>query len=568
MAIFGQLRPFCCGIVRSDRPWTGFGRWETDLNAAIPTRAEFLMGVDSDEDPATTSTGRWRFNPAPGWPEPPDGWVPPAEFRPDPAWPPAPAGWEFWAWEPDPQATPPDRPVASGPAHRAGQTSSVPLPAAQPPAVGGQKSRRVTVFGLGRVRELSDEVELLRAENQRWRELPAVQKQVDLDALDEQIANRQSKLQRESERHRVEIADLEAKIAALKQDVVTTEEAGILQEVGVYEYRHPLDDSVAYKSELANLKDQIKTIARSSDAVTSSTTWQVNNSAAQGRKMVRDISKLMLRAYNAEADNLVRGMKPYKLDSAIDRLDKVRATIGRLGAAMDIEISFDYHRLRIRELELTADYLQILAEEKERAKEERARLREERKAQEELERERKRLIKERDHHQNAIASARESGNLDGVARLEAELADLERAISDVDYRAANVRAGYVYVISNVGSFGPGMVKIGMTRRLEPMDRVRELGDASVPFRFDIHALFFSKDAYGVEAEMHRRLSGRRVNRVNLRREFFYATPDEVRDVLLDLEGDVVAYESTPEAAEYHQSHNEAKRETQDVSPQA
>src|SRR5699024_2509082 len=125
-------------------------------------------------------------------------------------------------------------------------------------------------------------------------------------------------------------------------------------------YRHPLDDSVAYKSELANLKDRLKTQARTRDAVTSTTSWTVNNSAAQGRKMVRDISKLMLRAYNAEADNLVRSMKPYKLDSAIDRLNKVQATIGRLGVAMDIEISLGYHQLRIKELELTADYLQIL----------------------------------------------------------------------------------------------------------------------------------------------------------------------------------------------------------------
>lgn len=218
-----------------------------------------------------------------------------------------------------------------------------------------------------------------------------------------------------------------------------------MHEAGVYEYRHPLDDSGAYKLELANLKDQIKTTGRGNGTMTSSTTWQVNNSAAQGRKMVRDISKSMLRASNAEADNLVRGMKPYKLDSAIDRLDKVRATIGCLGAAMDIEILFHYHRLRIRELELTADYMQILAEEKERA-------------QEEIGRERKCLVEERDHHQNAIALVRESGNFDGVARLESELADLERAISDVDYRSADVRAGYVYVISNGGSFGPSMAR--------------------------------------------------------------------------------------------------------------
>jgi hypothetical protein len=112
--------------------------------------------------------------------------------------------------------------------------------------------------------------------------------------------------------------------------------------------------------------------------------------------------------------------------------------------------------------------------------------------------------------------------------LEAELAEIERTIEHVDYRAANIRAGYLYVIANIGSFGERLVKIGMTRWLEPTDRIRELGDASVSFRYDTHALFFSDDAVGIEAALHQRLADRRVNRVNTRREFFYATPSEVK----------------------------------------
>src|SRR5208282_5791644 len=111
---------------------------------------------------------------------------------------------------------------------------------------------------------------------------------------------------------------------------------------------------------------------------------------------------------------------------------------------------------------------------------------------------------------------------EAAVRLQAELAEIEKAISHVDYRAANIRAGYVYIISNLGSFGADVVKIGMTRRLDPAERVRELGDASVPFRYDTHAMFFSDDAVGIEATLHKRLANRRVNRVNNRREFFYA----------------------------------------------
>jgi hypothetical protein len=109
------------------------------------------------------------------------------------------------------------------------------------------------------------------------------------------------------------------------------------------------------------------------------------------------------------------------------------------------------------------------------------------------------------------------------------------------------------VICNIGSFGENMVKVGMTRRLEPLDRVRELGDASVPFRYDVHALFFSDDAVGIESQMHQRLADRRVNRVNQRREFFYAKPGEVKAHLLDLAGELLQYEDLAEALEYRQS---------------
>jgi hypothetical protein len=92
-----------------------------------------------------------------------------------------------------------------------------------------------------------------------------------------------------------------------------------------------------------------------------------------------------------------------------------------------------------------------------------------------------------------------------------QLSEVERAMDTMDYRAANIGAGYVYVISNIGSFGENLVKIGMTRRLDPMDRIRELSDASVPFNFDVHALFFSRDAVGIETALHERLENQRVN---------------------------------------------------------
>lgn len=351
-----------------------------------------------------------------------------------------------------------------------------------------------------------------------------------------------------------ECAAAQAQLEQARQAIVVTQEIEILQEAGVYDYRHPLTDAAAYKGALQQLQDRIKTMTRADGgAVTGATDWTVNGSRPQGAKMVRETSKLMLRAYNAEADNLVRSMKPYKLESAIARLNKVADTISRLGATMSIAISPRYHQLRVYELELTADYLAKKEQDKEHERAERERLREEQKVQLEIQRERLRLEKEQAHYRNALEALEAKGDEDAATRMRDQLAEIDKAIRDVDYRAANIRAGYVYVISNVGAFGSEVVKVGLTRRLDPLDRVRELGDASVPFRYDVHALFFSDDAVGIEAELHRRLAERRINRVNLRREFFRASPAEVRGLLLELTGELLEFTDTPEALEYRQS---------------
>lgn len=352
----------------------------------------------------------------------------------------------------------------------------------------------------------------------------------------------------------------------LKQQLVATEEIVLLQEAGVYAYRHPLTDVVAYEKRLAELEGQIKAMAsKDGGAAEGTTNWIVNDSAAEGRKMVRDFSKLMLRAFNAEADNLVRGMKPYKLEASKERLSKVADTIARLGKTMKIRISHDYYLLRMQELELTADYLEKMAEEKELERKERERLKEERKVQQEIERERQKLEKERKHFDNALEALVAKGDEDGAARVREQLADVDKAISDVDYRAANIRAGYVYLISNIGSFGERMVKVGMTRRLDPLERIKELSDASVPFNFDVHALFFSKDAVGIETAMHDRLGDARVNLVNRRREFFHATPLEVKAHLAELAGELLQFQEIPEALEYRQGLAQRKGATEGLA---
>lgn len=445
----------------------------------------------------------FNFNAPPGW-QVPAGWTPPADWKPDPAWPPAPPDWVFWV--PAPPPAPPVPPEAVVPTQVEEEEEPPPSsPVPSPPLVS-----QPDVGSDSETRRLRAEVDALRAELEQVR-------------------------------------------AASGEDLVDLDDERVLQDVGIYRYHHPLENSAEYRDQLRALQEEIKSMVKSRDAVLVSDMFTFNNSLAKGRRMTADLSKLMLRAYNAEADNAVRSLRAGNVVTAKKRVEASVAAIAKLGSIMEMRVSPEYHALRLREIELTADFLMKVQEEKEAERAERERLREERKAAQELEAERQRLEKERAHYANALEAARAGGSVEDTAELESKLVELTTAIEHNDYRIANIRAGYVYVISNPGAFGRAVVKIGMTRRLEPMDRVRELGDASVPFPYDVHALFFSDDAVTLEADLHRTFSKRRLNHVNERREFFFATPADVRNALADQIGSLLEFNEEPEATQYFQS---------------
>jgi hypothetical protein len=356
---------------------------------------------------------------------------------------------------------------------------------------------------------------------------------------------------------RARIAELEAALDESQQHhdetVIDLDDQRVLQEVGIYRYHHPLEDASAYRDRLAALEGEIDALIKARRAVLAADMFTYSGSLAKGRKMVADFSKLMLRAYNAEADNCVRSLRSGNITTAKKRLASAMAAIEKLGAMMDMRVNPDYHALRVQELELTADFQMKVQEEREQARQERELLRDQRRAELELAAERERLDKEKAHYESALAALRAKGDDTAAAEMEGRLANIRTAIEANDYRIANIRAGYVYVISNVGAFGPGIVKIGMTRRLEPLDRVRELGDASVPFPYDVHALFFSDDAVTLENELHHAFAERRVNLVNQRREFFFVRPADVRAVLLEKAGGLLEFTEHPAAVEYLQS---------------
>ncbi|MTM89955.1 DUF4041 domain-containing protein, partial [Turicibacter sanguinis] len=143
--------------------------------------------------------------------------------------------------------------------------------------------------------------------------------------------------------------------------------------------------------------------------------------------------------------------------------------------------------------------------------------------------------------------------LEKQATLESQLNDLNKKLADVDYRQNNQKAGYVYIISNIGAFGENVYKIGMTRRLDPQDRVDELGDASVPFNFDVHAMIFTEDAPALENALHKAFDDRKLNMINERREFFNVTLEEIECVVKANYDKTVEFKKVAAAEQYRES---------------
>jgi hypothetical protein len=400
------------------------------------------------------------------------------------------------------------------------------------------------MFNKGKIEELNNEVNRLNALVEGLSQFGA------LGLLE--IQGEISKLEQQKVEASLALNNLEKEIAETKASLIETQEIAMLQEVGVYQYTSVLDTASGYSEKIAEIRSSIKDRnITNGGAIRAAQGWTVNGSTAEGSKMVKEFSKLMLRAYNGEVDDAIRTLKPFKLQAAVDRVNKVEQSIEKLGKTMQIEIDDSYHKLRVEEIRLTADFLAKKEEEKELQKEERLRLKEEEKAQKEFEREKEKLNKELMHHQAVLAKADETGNLKVIEEAKAKIAEVESSISGVEERVANIRTGYVYVISNIGSFGESVLKIGLTRRIDPEERIQELSDASVPFKFDIHAIIFSADAVSLEKQLHQELDKYRLNKVNTRKEFFNTSPVHVKELLSKLNTEsILTYKEEAEAPEW------------------
>lgn len=349
-----------------------------------------------------------------------------------------------------------------------------------------------------------------------------------------------------------------------KQDALLALDDELLaQDFGLYRPQFSFAESSQYKFRLAECRAHQRQALKNLASEADGTAWVVNGSNLQGKKMVREVTRLLMTAYNGQCDDIVRKVKATNVEKSIERVQNAAERISRLGETLGISIPQSYVKLKVEEVQLAFEFAQKKEEEREAIREAREREREERKLEREIAAKRKQLEKERRQYRLAYDEtvarlARTSGEEHEILRkraleLGAHLDDVKRALEDVDYREANKRAGYVYVISNIGSFGEGVFKIGMTRRLEPMDRIRELGDASVPFNFDLHALIFSDDAPGLEAALHHEFEDRKLNLVNQRREFFRASIEEIEEAIKKNYDETVEFHSFPDAEQWRTS---------------
>lgn len=379
-------------------------------------------------------------------------------------------------------------------------------------------------------------------------------------ALKEQETAKTEKLNKLSEK----LKKINNDITEKKKELIELDDEILFQSYSLFKPMYDFSSSEVYKLQLDSIREQQKAMIKDKSAVDFFDGWTVDGSKSKGRKMTNDNIKMILRCFNTDCENAIDRVKYNNIDSMRNRIKKSYETLNKLNEVNQISIRPSFLELKMSELQVAVEYALKKQDEKEEQKRIRQELREQAKLQKELEEARKNIVKEQQHYSNALTklniqlesdlSEEQRNNLlEKKQEVEEQLQKLQESLENVDYRAANQKAGYVYIISNIGAFGENVYKIGMTRRLEPMDRVDELGDASVPFNFDVHAMIFSEDAPKLEAALHKAFEDKKLNMINTRREFFHVTLDEIEQVVKENYDKTVEFVKTPPAEQYRRS---------------
>jgi hypothetical protein len=360
------------------------------------------------------------------------------------------------------------------------------------------------------------------------------------------------------------MSEIVNQIEAKRKEIIVLDDEILLESFALYKPKFKFLTSEEYKTRLDSCRDKQKQLIKDGVAVKANEGWTVNNSKSEGKKMVNDMKKLLLRSFNNECDYCVDNVKFNNMEVNEKRIEKSFEELNKLGRIMQANIVETYKKLKYEELYLAFEYQQKKQEEKEELKRVREELREQQKLEQEIRQAREKLAKEKKHFTKAIndlesklKEAKDDSEralvLEKLDEVKGQYSELEKEEKVIDYREKNAKAGYVYIISNVGSLGENVYKIGMTRRLEPLERIDELGDASVPFEFDVHALIFSENAPALEAKLHEHFYKSRVNKLNDRKEFFRADIHEIEKVVKENYDKVVDVVKEASAEQYRES---------------
>ncbi|MCC2156128.1 DUF4041 domain-containing protein [Veillonella fallax] len=282
------------------------------------------------------------------------------------------------------------------------------------------------------------------------------------------------------------------------------------------------------------------------------------------KKFITTQIRQILRSFNAECDLAISNVTLKNIDTMRNKILRSYETLNKIYKSDGVQITKEFLENKLQQLITAHSYQEKLEDERVQKKLIQEQLKEEEKVRREIEREKAKIEKDETQFKNEISKLmkylQKTDNevektlyIDKIKECEEKLSELETVKSDVLNREKNTRAGFVYIISNIGSFGENIFKIGMTRRLEPMDRIKELSSASVPFEFDVHALIFSDDAPSLESILHNTFREYEVNKVNHRKEFFAIPLEKIEKVVTEHHNATVQWTYDAAAEEYRES---------------
>ena len=361
-----------------------------------------------------------------------------------------------------------------------------------------------------------------------------------------------------------DIEELKRIKALLREEIIQLDDEILFQEFGVYQPQYKFANLDQYKFALKQIKEDQRRMIKNGQAAICSRTWKVDGSEEKGKKLIAENIKQIIRNFNIECDICIDKVRFSNYESSKKRLLKAFEMQNKLNETNAISLTNEYYRLKVKELDLAYEYQEKKKEEREILRDLREQRKEEAKVAKEIEARRLELEKEQSHYHNALkrfndqievekSEERKQFLKEKIEELNNNILDIDKAMKNLDYREANHRAGYVYIISNIGAFGENIYKIGMTRRLEPEDRISELSGAAVPFRYDVHAMIFSDDAPKLETALHNAFADKKLNLVNARKEFFKVTLDEIKQVVRDNHDKTVEFTNLAEAQQYRES---------------